>query len=141
MSLRGEPRRDPPRLTGMHRLHIKRVYDAPEASDGIRVLVDRLWPRGLSKEQARINHWLKDVAPSNALRQWFGHDINRWKEFQYRYLDELAPPNETISQLRELMKGHPVTLLYSARSETHNNAVVLMAFLKRPKKRNSTTTS
>jgi len=115
----------------MHRLRIKRVYDAPATTDGVRVLVDRLWPRGLSKEQVRIDHWLKNIAPSSQLRKWYHHDESRWDEFKRRYFDELTALGEPVKVLRELMKGKTVTLLYSARSETHNNAVALVAFLER----------
>jgi uncharacterized protein YeaO (DUF488 family) len=115
----------------MHRLRTKRVYDAPATNDGIRVLVDRLWPRGLSKEQARLDHWLKEIAPSSALRLWFNHDDSRWQEFKRRYFDELATLDEQVAQLRKLLRGNPVTLLYSARSETHNNAVALAEFLRK----------
>lgn len=113
----------------MHRLRIKRVYDAPATTDGVRVLVDRLWPRGLRKEQARIDHWLKDIAPSSHLRKWYNHDDSRWGEFKRRYFAELSAQDEPITQLRNLMNEHTVTLLYSARSEAHNNAVALAAFL------------
>jgi uncharacterized protein YeaO (DUF488 family) len=115
----------------MNRLRIKRIYDPPEADDGVRVLVDRLWPRGLSKEQARIDHWLKHIAPSDALRKWYGHDDSHWDEFKRRYFDELAALDEPVTLLRKLMNENTVTLLYSARSEAHNNAVALMEFLKR----------
>ena len=99
----------------MHRLRIKRVYDAPESGDGVRVLVDRLWPRGLSKEQARIDHWLKDIAPTNELRKWYGHDNSRWDEFKRSYFDELRALDEPVTMLRKIMKGKTVTLLYGAR--------------------------
>jgi len=113
----------------MHRLRIKRVYDAPATSDGVRVLVDRLWPRGLSKEQVRIDHWLKDIAPSSELRKWYGHDDSRWDEFKRRYFDELTALDEPVAQLRALINEHTVTLLYSARSVAHNNAIALAEFL------------
>ncbi|HID49369.1 MAG TPA: DUF488 domain-containing protein [Chromatiales bacterium] len=114
----------------MHRLRIKRVYDVPATTDGTRVLVDRLWPRGLRKEQARIDHWIKDIAPSNELRKWYGHDDSRWEEFKRRYFDELIALDELVTQLRALINEHTVTLLYSARSVTHNNAVALADFLR-----------
>jgi len=114
----------------MSTLKLKRICDAPEDSDGIRVLVDRLWPRGLSKQQARIDYWLKDIAPSSQLRKWYGHDPGRWDEFKNRYFDELAKQTEQIAVLRELTDGHVATLLYSARSTDHNNAVALAEFLK-----------
>ena len=113
----------------MRRLRSKRVYDAPATSDGVRVLVDRLWPRGLSRERVRIDHWMKDIAPSGELRKWYGHDVKRWDEFKRRYFEELAAQDERVTVLRELMKGKTVTMLYSARSETHNNAVALADFL------------
>jgi uncharacterized protein YeaO (DUF488 family) len=113
----------------MYRLHIKRVYDAPATSDGVRVLVDRLWPRGLSKEQARVDHWLKEIAPSSQLRKWYNHDDSRWDEFKRRYFDELTVLDEPVTQLRALIKEHTVTLLYGARPEAHNNAVALAEFL------------
>ena len=114
----------------MHRLSIKRVYDAPATTDGVRVLVDRLWPRGLSKEQARIDHWLKEIAPSNQLRKWYNHDESRWEEFKHRYFDELRDQDEPVIQLQTLINAQSVTLLYAAHSETHNNAVALAEFLR-----------
>jgi len=114
----------------MHRLRIKRVYETPSSSDGVRVLVDRLWPRGLSKEQAQIDLWLKDIAPSDALRKWYGHDIKRWDEFRHRYFDELASRDTPVTALRELIMVNTVTILYSARSVTHNNAVALAELLE-----------
>lgn len=113
----------------MNKLLIKRVYDAPDPGDGARVLVDRLWPRGLSKESVRIDHWLKDIAPSSELRKWYGHDESRWVEFNRRYFEELTELVDPVNMLRELMKVKTVTLLYSARSETHNNAVALAEFI------------
>jgi uncharacterized protein YeaO (DUF488 family) len=113
----------------MHRLRIKRVYDAPAANDGVRVLVDRLWPRGLSKEQAHIDHWLKEIAPSNQLRKWYDHDAKRWDEFRRSYFEELMSLDEPVMQLRALINTQTVTLLYSARSEKHNNATALVEFL------------
>jgi uncharacterized protein YeaO (DUF488 family) len=114
----------------MHRLRIKRVYAAPATTDGVRVLVDRLWPRGLRKEQSRIDHWLKDIAPSSELRKWYNHDDSRWEEFKCRYFDELTALDKPVTQLRALINEHTVTLLYSARSVTHNNAVALAEFLR-----------
>jgi len=113
----------------MSTFKIKRIYDEPEDADGIRVLVDRLWPRGLSKQQARIDDWMKDIAPSSQLRKWYGHDISRWDEFKRRYFAELSGQEEQLHKLRKLMDGNLVTLLYSARSEGHNNAVALAGFL------------
>lgn len=106
---------------------LKRVYAEVEAGDGMRVLVDRLWPRGLSKERAHVDVWLKEIAPSNELRQWFGHDPEKFAEFRHRYEAELASESgkETLAQLRELMKQGPITLVFAARDGEHNNAVVL----------------
>ena len=112
------------------RLVIKRVYLAPDKDDGQRVLVDRLWPRGVSKREAAIDVWLKDVAPSAALRKWFGHDPQRWEEFRRRYLAELADNTDAVDQLRELAKTGRVTLLYGAHDEEHNQARVLLELLR-----------
>lgn len=110
---------------------LKRVYEPYESSDGRRILVDRLWPRGLTKEKAHISLWLKDVAPSHELRQWFGHDPAKWPEFQRRYRAELKANTEAVNRLRdELRLAGPVTLVYGAKDETHNDAVVLKDFLK-----------
>jgi uncharacterized protein YeaO (DUF488 family) len=109
---------------------LKRVYAAPEKSDGYRVLVDRLWPRGLSKEKAHVDLWLKEIAPSDELRKWFAHDPRRWPEFQKRYRAELKNNAALIKQLKELEKRHgTVSLLYSAHDELHNQAVALISFL------------
>lgn len=115
-------------------LKLKRVYEAPKRSDGTRVLVDRVWPRGMSKERAKLAVWLKDIAPSTALRKWFGHDPKRWSEFQKRYRRELQGKREAIVLIRELeSKRGLVTLVYSARDEQHNQAVALLDLLtKRP---------
>ncbi len=112
------------------RLVIKRVYLPPDKDDGQRVLVDRLWPRGVSKREAAIDVWLKDVAPSAALRKWFGHDPQRWEEFRRRYLAELADNTDAVDQLRELAKTGRVTLLYGAHDEEHNQARVLLELLR-----------
>ncbi len=110
-------------------LHIKRVYDAPAAADGQRILVDRLWPRGLSKDKADLDHWAKDVAPSDALRHWFGHDPDKWGEFRSRYRKELAGNGEAVAALRAQIGGRTATLLYAAHDTGHNNAVVLRDWL------------
>ena len=108
---------------------IKRIYDPPADDDGCRVLVDRLWPRGMPRENAAIDLWLKDVAPSAALRQWFGHDPARWAEFKRRYRAELDG-NPVLGELRALLEhGRPVTLLFGAKDLDHNNAVVLRDYL------------
>lgn len=109
-------------------LSLKRAYEPPAESDGTRILVDRLWPRGLDKQHAAIDEWLKDVAPSPELRKWFGHDPARWPEFRRRYLAELAD-NEATARLRKLVREHRVTLVYGARDTEHNQAVILRDFL------------
>lgn len=111
-------------------IKVKRVYDDPSAEDGIRILVDRLWPRGLKKEAARLDDWLKEIAPSNELRKWFGHDPDRWEEFKARYFHELERQNEAINKIREKASSSTITLLFAARDETHNNAVALREYLE-----------
>ena len=106
-------------------LKLKRVYDPPSKDDGKRLLVDRLWPRGIKKEDAKIDEWLKDIAPSDELRRWFSHDPAKWQEFRRRYKEELKEKRELIERLREEAKRGTITLLYAARDEEHNNAVVL----------------
>jgi len=112
-------------------VRLKRAYDPPSRADGTRVLVDRLWPRGLRKADAAVDHWLKDVAPSHELRRWFGHDPERWAEFRRRYKVELARNTDAVAELRLLVRRGPLTLLYSARDEAHNQAVVLEELLRR----------
>lgn len=110
-------------------IRIKRIYDSPQKEDGYRVLVDRLWPRGLSKDKAQIDEWLKDVAPSDDLRKWFGHKPERFDEFSRRYQAELRQ-NPAFEQLDSITKNHKeVTLLYSAHDEKHNQARVLLGLL------------
>ena len=108
---------------------IKRVYEIPDEKDGKRILVDRLWPRGLTKDKAKIDLWLKDIAPSTALRKWYGHDPEKWEEFKRRYFDELKDNKEQVSLLKNEMKNGTVTLIYGAKDETHNEAVVLKDLL------------
>jgi uncharacterized protein YeaO (DUF488 family) len=107
------------------KLKIKRVYEKPEKSDGMRILIDRLWPRGLSKEKAEVALWLKEIAPSTELRKWFDHDPEKWEEFQKRYRAELEEKNEAVQSLRDKMREGVVTLVYGAKDEEHNDAVVL----------------
>lgn len=114
----------------MTSLKIKRVYDDPSPDDGLRILVDRIWPRGLTKAKAQIDHWAKDAAPSTALRQWFGHDPARWTEFTKRYRAELASDPAALDALRALCKGRRATLLYAARDTVHNQAAVLRDLLR-----------
>jgi len=112
-------------------IKIKRVYEEPSAGDGMRILVDRVWPRGISKEQARLADWRKDLAPSTALRKWFGHDPARWKEFRDRYRAELKRSGQSyaLKELAKLSRRKTVTLVYSAADEKHNQAVALKEFL------------
>ncbi|MCB5944654.1 DUF488 domain-containing protein [Acidocella sp. KAb 2-4] len=122
-------------------LHVKRVYDPPATSDGARVLVDRLWPRGLRKENAALTLWLKEIAPSAALRQWFGHDPARWAEFQRLYRQELKAKDEPLAALAALLRHGRVTLLYGARDTAHNHALVLASFIADAQHRRGTALS
>ncbi len=115
----------------MRRLLLKRAYEAAEPEDGLRILVDRLWPRGLKKDEARIDHWLKEVAPSTELRRWFGHDPARWDEFRRRYAAELRANPSALEELRAHLGGRgAATLLFSAHDGEHNNAVALKEILE-----------
>ena len=111
-------------------IRLKRAYEPAAPEDGFRVLVDRLWPRGVSKNEARIDLWLKEVAPSAELRKWFGHDPAKWDEFRTRYFRELDGQPEAVAQLRKLARAGPVTLVYAARDEEHSGALVLARFLQ-----------
>jgi uncharacterized protein YeaO (DUF488 family) len=113
------------------KVRIKRVYEKPEKGDGKRILVDRLWPRGLTKEKAAIDLWLKQIAPSTALRKWFGHDPGKWKEFEQRYHQELMNNEEQIKLLKEQAKKGIVTLVYGAKDQEHNEALVLKELLSK----------
>ena len=104
---------------------LKRAYEPPTADDGTRILIDRLWPRGVTKERAAIDQWMKDISPSTKLRQWFGHDPSRWDEFRRRYATEVHQHPELLDQLRSLARKGPITLVYSASDEVHNDAVAL----------------
>lgn len=106
-------------------IRLKRAYEPASSDDGARILVDRLWPRGVRKADAAIDHWVKEIAPSTELRRWFGHDPRRWKEFQRRYRAELSHQPELLNEIRARARDGPVTLVYAARDETHNEAVVL----------------
>jgi uncharacterized protein YeaO (DUF488 family) len=110
---------------------IKRVYDRPEPTDGTRFLVERLWPRGMKKGTLRLDGWLKEVAPSDALRRWFGHDLAKWQEFQRRYFAELDSKPEAWRPILEAAQRGDVTLLYSARDTEHNNALALKAYVEK----------
>jgi len=107
------------------KIRIKRVYEQPDKHDGRRILVDMLWPRGLTKEKANVDLWLKDIAPSTDLRKWFNHDLNRWEEFKERYLAELKGNSEQIRLLKLELEKSAVTLVYAAKDEEHNEAVVI----------------
>jgi uncharacterized protein YeaO (DUF488 family) len=115
-------------------LRLKRAYEPAEPDDGVRILVDRLWPRGVSKAEAALDDWMKDIAPSTKLRQWFGHDPARWAEFQRRYRAELRQHTQELDRIRALARTQTVTLVYSAHDEQHNDAIVLRALLLEEKR-------
>jgi uncharacterized protein YeaO (DUF488 family) len=106
-------------------IRIKRAYEPSSSHDGTRILVDRLWPRGLKKSDAHIAQWMKEIAPSGELREWFGHDPARWEEFRSRYKTELRTKRDLLAELQDVAKKGPLTLIYSAHDEAHNQAVVL----------------
>ena len=110
-------------------IQLKRVYEEPGDTDGKRILIDRLWPRGVTKAKARIEIWLKDIAPSTELRTWFGHDPSKWDDFKNRYNNELENNTTSASQLREHIEKGKVTLVYGAKDKEHNDAVVLAEYL------------
>ena len=112
-------------------IRIKRAYDSPGPEDGRRLLVDRLWPRGVKREALKLDGWIKDVAPSDELRRWYGHDKSRWEEFQRRYEEELEGNKEAWEPLLKEARSEDVTLVYAARDEEQNNAVVLRNFLQK----------
>ena len=115
----------------MTNVFVKRIYAAPAATDGCRVLVDRLWPRGLSKEKAQVDHWFRDLAPSNELRRWYGHDPDKWNEFRKRYWAELDADPSVLEPLTRLMETErTVTLLFGSREEKLNNAVALSVIVR-----------
>jgi len=113
-------------------IRIRRIYETPDGSDGVRILVDRLWPRGVSKAAARVDEWRKDLAPSNVLRKWFGHDPSKWEEFQARYRKELesAGKEEELRIIGEKARKGTITLVYAARDEARNNAVVIRKLIE-----------
>ena len=112
-------------------IQIKRSYAEPDSDDGIRILVDRIWPRGIKKEHLKPDEWLKEIAPSDDLRKWFGHDVGKWGEFQKRYFAELDDRPETWKPVLERARKGKVTFLFSAKDEEHNNAVALKAYLEK----------
>ena len=111
-------------------IRLKRAYEPSKKDDGFRVLVDRLWPRGVSKSSARIDLWLKEIAPSAALRKWFGHDPLKWDAFRARYFRELQKNPKAVAQLNEIIRNGPVTLLFAAKDQEHNNAAALKEYLE-----------
>jgi uncharacterized protein YeaO (DUF488 family) len=113
------------------KLQLKRVYEPPAKEDGLRILVDRLWPRGLTKEKAKVDHWLKEIAPSTELRKWFNHDPAKWNEFKKRYREELKHNKEQVAILKAYLQQGMVTLVYGAKDEEHNDAIVLKEWLSR----------
>ncbi len=120
------------RRTGasLKKIHIKRIYEPPTASDGTRILVDRLWPRGVARDEARIDAWIKNVAPSDALRRWYSHDSQKWREFRARYIAELKH-NPAVVELQDMAaKSKTITLLFAAKDNLRNNATVLQEFLR-----------
>jgi uncharacterized protein YeaO (DUF488 family) len=112
-------------------VRVKRIYEPAAAGDGYRVLVDRLWPRGVSRERAHLDQWARELAPSDELRRWFGHDPDRFTEFRSRYLTELNDQGEEVAELRQRARSGPLTLLYAARDEQHNEAVVIAELLRK----------
>lgn len=114
----------------MGTLKIKRIYEEPSKDDGIRILVDRLWARGESKEKAHLDYWMKDIAPTTDLRKWFNHEPDKFKEFSKKYKEELASKNEDVEKIISILKKHNVTLLYSAKNPDINQAVVLKKYIE-----------
>jgi uncharacterized protein YeaO (DUF488 family) len=111
-------------------LRVKRVYAEHDENDGLRVLVDGVWPRGMRKDESGVDLWIREVAPSKELRQWFGHDPDRWEEFRRRYFRELDGKEESVSRLLQAVRGRRATLLFAARDTRHNNAVALKEYLE-----------
>jgi uncharacterized protein YeaO (DUF488 family) len=112
-------------------IRMKRVYEPPEKSDGIRILVDRLWPRGLNKSEAQLDEWMKEIAPSGELRKFYGHDISKWEEFREKYLKELSSKEELVNKIIERASEGRVTLLFAVKDEEHSNAAVLKEYLEK----------
>lgn len=114
-------------------IKLKRAYEPPSKADGERILVERLWPRGLTKDRAQIDLWLKDISPSPELRKWYGHDPEKWSEFRKRYLQEVAKKKDLVKLLKQKSRGKTITFVYAARDEEKNSAVVLKAYVTRQK--------
>lgn len=112
------------------KIRIKRIYEKPSADDGFRILVDRLWPRGIKKEKADIDLWLKDIAPSNELRKWFGHEPGKWNEFKNKYFEELKSNSTAFKKLEKYLDGETITFVYSAKEEKNNNSAALKEFVE-----------
>ena len=112
-------------------IYLKRAYEKAEESDAYRVLVDRLWPRGVAKESLKIDQWMKDIAPSDDLRRWFGHDPHKWDEFKERYFGELEENRDLLEELKRKVREGSITLVYAAKDEQYNNAVALKEYLER----------
>lgn len=110
---------------------LKRIYEQPSQSDDTRILVDRLWPRGISKTKAKLDLWFKDIAPSTDLRKWFSHDPKKWAGFKRKYIAELKANKAVVEELRQIVKNKNVTLLYGAKDEEHNEAIVIKEFIKK----------
>jgi uncharacterized protein YeaO (DUF488 family) len=115
---------------GSSMVKLKRAYEAPTKDDGERVLVERLWPRGLTKQKAKIDLWVKEISPSTELRKWFGHDPEKWDEFRRRYKSELKQQPELVDQLRDKARKGPITFVYAAKDELHNSALLLKEFVE-----------
>ncbi len=113
----------------MKKIQIKRIYDIPEKSDGVRILIDRLWPRGIKKSETQINFWLKEIAPSHELRKFFAHDKQKWLEFKQRYIEELQRKKDLLNNIIQELNKNDITLLYAAKDQEYNNAIVLKAYL------------
>jgi uncharacterized protein YeaO (DUF488 family) len=127
------------RRTTESQVRLKRAYEPAARGDGTRILIDRLWPRGVTKKAAAIDEWMKDISPSTALRQWFGHEPSRWQEFRRRYVREVRDNPDQLRRLRALAKQGPVTLVFSARDELHNDAVVLREIVSGKRNRSKPT--
>lgn len=117
-------------MSNQFNLQIKRIYEEPVDEDGYRVLVDRLWPRGVSKEDAQLDKWMKEITPSPELRKWFDHDPDKFEEFKKRYEHELSSKHESVEKLLDIAENQKVTLLYAAKDQKHNHAIVLKEFLE-----------
>jgi uncharacterized protein YeaO (DUF488 family) len=113
------------------KIHLKRIYDKPDVEDGLRVLVERLWPRGLSKKDAKVDLWMKEAAPSTELRKWFGHDASKWKEFRKRYYEELDNNPDVVEKLQGILKrDEQVTFVFASRERKYNNSAALKEYLE-----------